>query len=210
MTQRWLALAGALFALNALSGCVSIHRPAFAMPASSRDWTTSLDSARIIAGTGRYDAADSVLARFATRHPGTAEALETAYWRSLFKMDPMNPRGSLTWGLASLDAYLADPRPREHVLEATTLRRVGGALDGVNRTVAAAMAQVREANTTAADANARAADASVRPIGVVKTDPSSPLEIEVRRLRDELAKANSELDRIRKRLAQPPIKPPGT
>jgi molecular chaperone GrpE (heat shock protein) len=49
-----------------------------------------------------------------------------------------------------------------------------------------------------ADANARADAAKAEP-------PTSADEI--KRLKDELAKANAELDRIRKRLAQPPRKP---
>jgi hypothetical protein len=162
-------------------------------------------TARLQASEGRYDVADSILADFATRFAGTAEALETAYWRGIFKIDPTNPRGSLTGGLAQLDAYLADPRPREHFIEAKTFRHVGGQLEGVTKTVESAMTQAKDATVIAANANARAADANAR--AEAKSDVPPSLESEIKRLKDELAKANAELERIRKRLAPPPGKP---
>jgi hypothetical protein len=41
----------------------------------------------------------------------------------------------------------------------------------------------------------------------MKSDVSGSADAEIKRLRDELAKANAELERIKKRLAQPPPKP---
>jgi len=67
---------------------------------------------------------------------------------------------SLASAMASLDAYLTDPRPRQHVAEATVLRRVAGELDGLSKQAAAAVAQAKDATTSAANAKAQA-DAKV-------------------------------------------------
>jgi hypothetical protein len=150
------------------------------------------------AADGRLAAADSTLANFAAQYPGTPEALETAYWRALYRIDPSSPQVSITTAMASLDAYLADPRPRQHVSEATILRRVAGQLDGLTKQTASAMAQAKDANAVAANAKAQAADAKAGAEAPVAAD------VEIKRLKDELAKANAELDRIRKRLSQPP------
>jgi chromosome segregation ATPase len=121
-------------------------------------------------------------------------------------MDPSNPDTSLPRALASLDAYLAGPGPRQHTIEAAAIRRVGGQLDAANKVAATAAAQAKDAASTAASAKAQAADANAR--ADAKSDGAQSADNEVKRLKDELAKANAELDRIRKRLAAPPSKPP--
>ncbi|MEP6493070.1 MAG: hypothetical protein ABJF01_10365 [bacterium] len=161
-------------------------------------WPTVLATSRQLASESRFDVADSMLADYAMHHPGSADALETEYWRALFKMDPSNHHNSAVTAMSSLDAYLADVRPREHVVEATTLRRIGAQLNELNKLAASAMAQAKDASTVAANAKTQAADAKAL------ADTPSPAEAEVKRLKDELAKATSELERIRKRLSQPP------
>ena len=122
-------------------------------------------------------------------------------------MDPANPHGSrrrmrwLRWTATS------PIRARvEHTAEATTLRRLAGQLDGLNRVAASAVAQAKDATNTAKDAKAEAADA--RDAAAKASDTPPTADAEIKRLKDELAKANAELDRIRKRLSQPPPKPP--
>jgi hypothetical protein len=165
-------------------------------------WSGVLTAARSRAFAGQFDAADSILARFANRNPGTHEALETTYWRALFRSDPTNPRVSLTGAMAGLDGYLADPRPRDHAVEAASMRRVIGQLDGLNKMAAMAMAQAKDATLTAKDAKAQAADARAEAAKAGEVPLSA--DAEIRKLKDELAKANAELERIRKRLGQPP------
>lgn len=107
--------------------------------------------------------------------------------------------------MASLDAYLADTRPHQHTAEARTLRRVAGELDRLNRLAGNALTQqLREANATPA-ARGNSGDSRSEP---AKPAADSAAQDEIRRLKDELAKANAELERIRRRLAQPPGKPP--
>jgi TolA-binding protein len=190
----------------ALAGCASLRRVGLPEDAQRRDWGNTLAAARTFAAGGKFGAADTALADFANRHPGSALALETAYWRALFDLDPSNARASIPTALASLDAYLNDSRPREHLTEATTIRRIAAELDSVKQLAATAIVQAKDANATAANAKAQAADANARA-EAAKTDVSTSADAEIKRLRDELAKANSELERIKKRLSQPPPKP---
>jgi hypothetical protein len=190
-------------ALAAAAGCATLSgRTA---PAPSDDWPPTIALAQAHATRGEFGVADSLLAAFATRYAGSAEALETAYWRALFGMDPKNTSGSVTAAMASLDGYLAADRRRAHLTEAMTLRRVASQVAELNKLAASAMSQAHDARVSAANANAAAADAKDAAKGSSpEPAPSADAQAEIRRLKDELAKANAELDRIRKRLAQPP------
>ena len=170
-------------------------------PAPARAWPAVLSRARGFAARGEFDVADSTLADFAHTYPTSEETLEASYWRALFALDPSNRTQSIGSAIASLDAYLADTRPREHVLEATTLRRVAGQLDALNRLAASAIAQAKDASAAATIAKALA-DARIETPRAVSDSASQ--DAEIRRLKDELAKANAELERIRRRLAPPP------
>ncbi len=207
--SRLSRVASAVLVL-ASAGCITIQTPAFVAPAPARTWPSTLAAAQGQATAGKFDAADSLLASFATRYPGTGEALETAYWRAMFKMDPSNPHASLVTSMALLDGYLADPRQRAHVAEATTVRRAVAQLDGLTKLAANAMSQARNATTSAVATAAKLQllDAKAQT-GDTKSaaDVSASADAEIKRLKDELAKANAELERIRKRLAQPPARP---
>jgi TolA-binding protein len=189
-----------------MTACVSVHRPSFATSAPTREWPATLELARNQALVGRFGAADTALADFASRYPGSAETLETAYWRALFAMDPTNTHCSVPNAMALLDAYLGDIRPRQHVAEATTIRRVAGQVDALSKLAANAMAQANAATATAATAKAQASDATARA-EAAKGEVTSSQDAEIKRLRDELTKANTELERIKKRLSQQPPKP---
>jgi len=180
--------------------------PATGITDSATAWPYALTTAQGRAATGDYDGADSALAQFARTYPGTPDALETAYWRALYKMDPANHNASLPTAIASLDGYLADGRPREHVPEATSLRRVATQLDGLHKLATSAVAQAKDAKTSAANATAAANDAKDAKDAAAKAadaSASAAAADEIKRLKEELAKANAELDRIRKRLSQP-------
>lgn len=183
-------------------GCISVHRPWFMEPTIDRDWDNTLLLARVRATEGKFAAADSMLARFATQYPGTHEAYETAYWRALFDLDPSNHGASFSSAIASLDAYLSDKTPREHGAEAATLRRIAGHMDQLNKLAATALAEAKD--TTAALRVTVDPRAEVKPAVAGDVSLPTPADIEIKRLKDELAKANAELERIRRRLAQPP------
>ena len=189
--------------LLAGAGCASLQAFASTRESTARTWTNTLAVAQSDANASRFSEADSVLDAFAAAHPGSTEALESSFWRGVFTMDPANPDRSLSAAMASLDSYLADPRAQTHVAEARTLRRLAGELSGVTRVAVNAQATARDLAATAAGAKAEAANANARA-EAAKSTPDSDSDAEIKRLKSELAKANAELDRIRRRLAQPP------
>lgn len=179
----------------ASSGCNRMLQPN-PTPAADREWPQTLANAQERAGRGDFDAADSLLGRFARQHAGTHNGSEAIFWQGVFRLDPSNRNGSLTVGLATLDAYLADPRPHDHATEAITLRRVAAQLDAANRLAVSASNAAHEVATASPS---RASTGSETKTADANAD-------EIKRLKDELAKANAELERIKRRLAQPPGK----
>ena len=162
------------------SGCAPARQqPVQPAPASAEStWPTVYTQAMMDARESRLTAADRSLAEFAQRYPTSPEAAEVPYWRAVLKLDPSNP-AIMRESLAMLDAYLANTPTGVHRLEATTIRRLGVTLEARN-----------------------AALAAIPPVAVVRPEDKAQEE-EVLRLRDELAKANAELARIRRRLARP-------
>jgi hypothetical protein len=192
----------AAFLAASSGGCISVHRPWFMEPSIDREWDNALLLARVRATEGKFGEADTLMSRFASRYPGTPEALETAYWRALFELDPANHAASFRSAMASLDAYLSDRHPHEHGAEATTLRRIAGHMEELNKLAATALAEAHD-TTTAAKPSAADARLDTKPAVAGDVAPT-PADVEIKRLKDELARANAELERIRRRLAQPP------
>jgi len=143
-----------------------------------------LDASNQAALAGRYTEADSILTTFSRTYDGSREALEAEYWRAVFTLDPANRNASLEAGIASLDKYLSATPPPPHRREATTLRRLASQFETVSKLAAA--------NTTTPTSAPRT--------GIVDDHSKDD---EIARLKAELAKANEELDRIKKRLATP-------
>ncbi|MBC7674323.1 MAG: hypothetical protein H7247_18035 [Polaromonas sp.] len=172
--RQWCAVIAAV----AVTACgTSQTRLADPMPAGRTEWTPVLLQAAQEAGAGRYGVADKILADFAVRYPASAEATEAMYWRALYKIDPSNQTGGPKDAGALLDGYLASSATM-HRTEVQTLRRLASALD------------------------VRAAAAAPVKVDVAKPDDKARDE-EILRLKDELSKATSELDRIKRRLALP-------
>jgi len=162
------------------AACVPSRNQPVATPAptAASEWPRTFAQATTDARESRLPAADRALTDFAARFPASSEASEVPYWRAVLKLDPANPAASHE-ALLILDAYLADTTPRQHRTEATTLRRLQSALE--TRT---------------------AALAAVPPVPVVRPEDKAKDE-ELQRLRDDLAKANAELTRIKRRLTRP-------
>ena len=196
-------LAACLLGLSA--SCARWRPQPAGPPPAGRAWPPTLALAQAYAGRGEFGTADSALSAFAARYPGTSEALESSYWRAVFKLDPSNRDLSIETAIMSLDGYLADTRPHQHTAEAKTLRRIAGELDRLNRLAGNALAQqIRDANAPPAT-RPGVSDSRPEP---AKPAADSAAQDEIKRLKDELAKANAELERIRRRLTQPPGKPP--
>lgn len=189
MTIHTIRMHVAAAALLLTAGCAQL-RAANASPAPMEGkLSASLQQAEREALSSRFGIADRTLADFAMAHPNTPEAIETAYWRALLMLDPDNETASRRDAIAMLDSYLNTPVTVMHRGSAAALRRIAVALDRP--------APVAAANPPGA---APAPRAEAKPD--TKTDDKSRDE-EVQRLKEELAKANAELERIKKRVAQP-------
>jgi hypothetical protein len=155
---------------------------------------TGLDDAvaqaRMMAGAGQFRDADRALSRFAAEHATEPAAVDATYWRAVLILSPSNQSRSIDTALTLLDAYLAAPKPLAHLDEAMALRDLAADAQGLAK-VQAALRQARAANADQGNSDTRTGEEATK---------------EVQRLRDELAAANAELERIRKRLANP--KPP--
>ncbi|CAN5777218.1 hypothetical protein BH11GEM1_BH11GEM1_29310 [soil metagenome] len=172
---RQLCIVMAAFAVTACGTAQT--RLADPIPAGRTEWTPLLLQAAQEAGAGRYGGADKLLTDFATRYPASAEATEAMYWRAIYKLDPANPAGGPREAGALLDGYIASGA-NGHRTEVQSLRRVATALE------------------------TRVATPAPVKVDVVKPEDKARDE-EIARLKDELSKATSELDRIKRRLALP-------
>ena len=127
---------------------------------------------------GDYSGADRILADFALKEKGTRDATEVAFWRALYMVDPNNRNASMADGVRALDIYLNTKGASRYRAEAHVLKRT--------------------AQTVLALRNAQGGPrvASRDTVFVTRED-------EIAALKDQLAKANAELERIKKRLANP-------
>src|SRR3954467_14146238 len=88
------ALAG-LAALLMAGGCAQLRAANASLPAPMEgQLTTTLREADREAAAMRFGIADRLLAAFAESHAGTPEAIETGFWRAVFKLDPLNQTAS--------------------------------------------------------------------------------------------------------------------
>ena len=121
-------------------------------------------------------------------------AVDSLYWRAVAQLAPNTKNASRDTAIVLLDSYLKSSVAKKHVQEATTFLSLARDAQQLAR-VQSALSQAR------ADAERPRSDASASGA----RDESAVKEIE--RLKAELARANDELERIKKRLASPPAKP---
>ena len=163
-------------------------------PELKADWNSSLYHARANVDGGNYFAAGKILDEFARTHPDTREAREIAFWRAAYLVDPGNQFGSLSSGIAALDAYLADDSTGWYRNEATVLRRTAAVAEGIANQ-ARALAADSTPTTTVRD--------TVVVVRKSRDEQIAALREQLAKSKDELAKVSAELERIKKRLANP-------
>lgn len=147
-------------------------------PAPTEGFASAIESARQKVEAADYSGADRVLAEYGLKYPGTAEAREISFWRAMYIVDPANRGASIAQGIRALDIYLATDGAVWYRPQAEVLRRTALVIQAVRQ------AQV--------------------PKQVIGRDTVFiSREEEIAALRDQLVKANAELDRIKKRLANP-------
>jgi hypothetical protein len=159
------------------------------------DWDRTLYYARRDADAGNYFAADRILDEYVRVHPGTREASDIAFWKAAYMVDPANGQGSLSGGIAALDAYLtqtdSSARYRD---EAMVLRRTAAAAQASNP---APITVVRNGTDQSQTKD------TVVVVSKSREEEIASLRDQLAKSKDELAKVTAELDRIKKRLANP-------
>jgi TolA-binding protein len=166
---------------TALTACHASPPQVEAVPVAQSEWSATLLQSGDEVSAGRYAVAERLLTEFAARYPASPEATEATYWRALYKLDAANPAAAPRDASVLLDSYLASGLGA-HRTEAQVLRHIAAALEA--RTLASSAA------TPALAEKPKTADEKAK-------------DEELQRVKDELAKANAELERIRRRLAQP-------
>lgn len=131
-----------------------------------------------------------------TRLPWTREARENPdeglYYRALAHLDTSETAASLDSAVYYIDRYLASSYRQDHAWEAVVLRRL-----------ALQAQELRRVQTALQRADGgRSAGRRTETAGgeVARADDSAR---EIQRLKEDLARANAELERIRRRLANP-------
>jgi len=157
------------------------------------DWDRTLVNARRDVDAGNYFAADKLLDEYVRLHPDTQKAKEIAFWKAAYLVDPANPNGSLTAGIAALDGYLASTDSTgRYRNEALVLRRTAVTAQAVNAIAASTVATAASTGTKDTVVVAKSRDEEI-----------AALKDQLAKSKDELAKVSAELDRIKKRLANP-------
>lgn len=171
-------------ALLVTAGCVTGRS---LVAAAGRDWNDTLTRAQALASDHRYADADRLLADFAARNPGSGGALESAYWRGVIALEPSNRDGSPQIAAAFFETYSRGGGELPHRVEAEILRDIAVRLQAAGAPTIAVASPAPGASAAPA---AGAADLKAK-------------DSEIQRLKDELAKANDELERIKRRLTTP-------
>lgn len=184
-----LALVPALVPALMLSACALTRASSSpARPSAREAWPGASVVAAEQVAAARYAAADRWLADFVAQYPGTREAASATVRRALYMADPANQTSTAHVATVLLDSALATSLDSASRADMRAVRRITLALE---RTAAVAGgANPGSAANPGTDVSARPEDAKAR-------------DDEVQRLKNELAKANAELERIKKRVAQP-------
>ena len=145
-------------------------------PPAEPPWLAPFAAVQAAVDSGRFSAADSILAEFDRTEATARDSSESAFWRALLKSDPRNPAFTPAGARAALEAYAATDHSR-HQTEVAVLLRLLTASDSLRA--------LQSTQRTATEARDKARDE------------------EMQRLRDDLARTQAELDRIKRRLAPP-------
>ena len=165
----------AVFLITGALACATAPKP---NPGPAQSYAEVLSVAQKRVEAGDYRGADKLLADYGLANKALDEGREVAFWRALYMVDPANKNASIAQGIRALDIYLAQEGNLWYRTQAEVLRRTAATLEG--QRLAQGPRQIVGRDT----------------VFVSRED-------EINALRDQLAKANAELDRIKKRLANP-------
>jgi hypothetical protein len=172
---RPLAIAACLLlAAACASRRASTDAPA---PSAWRDWAVAESAVQRLLADGKADAADSTLADFERRWPGTPQSEQGAWWRLVYQAERADDSVSTAALVTRIDSILSTAPSAQRRAELQVLRRS-----------AVVTQQLRtERNQARAERDAAAKQRSD----------------EVEKLRAELAEVKAELDRVRARVTRP-------
>lgn len=159
-----------------IAGCSRQSMRKEPLPADA--FTSAVAAAEKRVEAGDYSGADRILADFSLSAKGTEDAVEVAFFRALYMVDPNNRTASMAEGVRALDIYLKTSEAKRYRAEALVLKRTA-------QTVLALRSAQQAPRLAGRDT-----------VFVTRED-------EIAALKDQLAKANAELERIKKRLANP-------
>ena len=178
MTRRSVVVGLSFLIAGTLTGCAKPPAAEPPAPATATTFANALTAAEARAEAGDYVGADRILADFALKEKGTPEAQEVAFWRAMYMVDPNNKGASMAEAVRALDIYLATPGVKWYRAHAQVLRRTAMSVQALRTQQPIRLAAGRDT------------------VFITR-------EEEIAALRDQLAKANAELERIKKRLADP-------
>jgi len=139
-------------------------------------WVRAREAVQAAVDSGRFTVADSILAAFVQAEAGSDDASEAAFWRALLRADPKNPAFAPASARAALEEYASAEGARRRIDAGVVLR-----LLSVSDSLRAAQASQRAAT----ELRDRSRDE------------------ELQKLKEELARTQAELDRIKRRLGPP-------
>ena len=139
-------------------------------------WIATFAAMQMAVDSGRFAAADSILSEFDRTEATARDSSESAFWKAMLKSDPRNPAFTPADSRAALEAYAASDYSKHQTEVAVMLRLL---------TLSDSLRAAQATQKTATDARDKARDD------------------EMQRLRDDLARAQAELDRIKRRLGPP-------
>lgn len=148
-------------------------------PALQAKWAATLSDLKADVASARYTAADSSISAFLEAHPGTPQSADALFWRAVLKLDPANGTGSAREALVAVDAYLAGGTALPNFELAQVLRRTASAIESAQRP----LPEPVRPTVSVPDSSERARSAE-----------------EILRLKSDLEKVQTELDRIKKRI----------
>jgi len=169
---------GTLIAVAFIAAACAKQPAAAPAPIPAVGFAGAVEAARQKVEASDYVGADRILAEYALRVQGTPAAGEISFWRAMYIVDPANRTASFAQGIRALDIYLATEGALWYRPQAEVLRRTALVIQSVRQ--AQAPRQVNGRDTVFVSR-----------------------EEEIASLRDQLAKANAELERIKRRLANP-------
>ena len=172
--RQTLLLALVLLASACISRRSSSRAPA---PSAWRDWSLAEAAAQRLLADGNAAGADSTLADFERRWPGTPQSEQGAWWRLVYQAERADDSLSTAALVTRIDSILSTAPSAQRRAELQMLRRS-----------AVVTQQLRaERNQARAERDATARQRNE----------------ELEKLRVELAEVKAELDRVRARVTRP-------